>query len=164
MHAENPADYAMRAARAKAEAVAALRPDLPVLGVDTVVALGASILGKPKDEQDALRMLQELAGKTHEVISACHLQLADGGFRQLFSAARVFFAQWPLEVLRAYAAAGEAADKAGAYAIQGQGAFLVEKIEGSASAVVGLPVAQLGALLLELGIIAPVRPQHCQNM
>ena len=156
---ESPAAYAMRAAQAKALAVAALRPTLPVLGADTLVALGNKILGKPKDERDALHILLQLTGKTHEVISACHLQLANGDSRQFFGVALVHFAPWPESVLRAYAACGEAADKAGAYALQGQGAFLVERIEGSASAVIGLPVAQLGALLLELGIIAPRKVQ-----
>ena len=150
---ENPADYALRAAKAKAFAAAQARPDAFVLGADTVVALEGEILGKPRDKRHALDMLLRLSGKSHEVISACYCCLPDGTARHTTGNARVYFAPWPQEVLAAYAATNEVLDKAGAYAIQGEGVFLAQRIEGSASAVVGLPMAQLASLLLELGVI-----------
>ena len=150
---EDPADYALRAAKAKSFAAAQARPDAFVLGVDTVVAFDGEILGKPRDNRHALDMLLRLSGKSHEVITVCCCCLPDGTARFTAGNARVHFAPWPQEVLAAYAATDEVLDKAGSYAIQGQGAFLAHRIEGSVSAVVGLPMAQLASLLLELGVI-----------
>ena len=150
---ENPPDYAMRAAAAKAMAAAQARPGAFALGADTVVALEGEIVGKPRDREDALDMLLRLAGKSHVVISACCCCLPDGTARHVTGEARVHFFPWPLDVLAAYAATDEVLDKAGAYAIQGRGAFLAQRVEGSASAVVGLPMAQLVALLLDVGAI-----------
>jgi len=153
LNGENSADYALRAAQAKAFAAAQARPGAFVLGADTVVAFEGKILGKPRDKQHALNMLLCLSGKSHEVISACCCCSPDGTVRHATGSARVHFFPWPRDVLAAYAATDEVLDKAGAYAIQGQGAFLVQRIEGSVSAVVGLPMAQLASLLLELGAI-----------
>ena len=150
---ENPADYALRAARSKAFAAAQAHPGAFVLGADTVVALGGEIFGKPRDHRHALDMLLRLSGKSHEVISACCCRLPDGTARHTTGKARVHFFPWPREVLAAYAATDEVLDKAGAYAIQGGGAFLAQGIEGPVGAVVGLPVAQLVSLLLQLGVI-----------
>ena len=150
---ENPADYALRAAKAKAFAAAQARPGAFVLGADTVVALEREILGKPHDKRHALDMLQRLAGKSHVVFSACCCCVPDGTARYVAGEAHVHFFPWPRDVLAAYAAADEVLDKAGAYAIQGQGAFLAQGIEGSVSAVVGLPMTQLVSLLSELGVI-----------
>ncbi|MDR2695366.1 MAG: Maf family nucleotide pyrophosphatase [Deltaproteobacteria bacterium] len=150
---ENPADYALRAAQAKAFAAAQARPDAFVLGADTVVALEGEILGKPRDRRHALDMLLRLSGKSHVVISACCCYLPDGTARHTAGEARVHFFPWPRDVLAAYAATDEVRDKAGAYAVQGRGAFLAQGIEGSVSAVVGLPMAQLASLLSELGVI-----------
>ena len=150
---ENPADYASRAATAKALAAAQMRPGSFTLGADTVVALEGEILGKPRDRRHALDMLLRLSGKSHVVISACCCCLPDGTARHVAGEARVHFLPWPRDVLAAYAATDEVLDKAGAYAIQGQGAFLAQRVEGSVSAVVGLPMAQLVSLLLELGVI-----------
>jgi septum formation protein len=150
---ENPADYALRAAKAKALAGAQARPDAFVLGADTVVALEGEIFGKPRDRRHALDMLLRLAGKSHVVISACCCCLPDGTTRHVAGEARVHFFPLPQEVLAAYAATDEVLDKAGAYAVQGRGAFLAQGIEGSVSAVVGLPVTQLVALLSELEVI-----------
>jgi len=150
---ENPAAYALRAAEAKAFAAAQLSPGAFVLGADTVVALEGEIFGKPRDRRHALDMLLRLSGKSHEVISVCCCCLPDGTARHTMDKARVYFFPWPRDVLAAYAATDEVLDKAGAYAIQGQGAFLAQRIEGSVSAVVGLPMTQLVSLLLELGVI-----------
>jgi len=153
---EPPADYARRAAEAKAASVAAARPGCVVIAADTVVALHGETMGKPQDRADAVRMLARLAGHTHEVVSACCVALP-GGTRETFHAVtRVTMWNAPPAALAAYAATGEPDDKAGAYGIQGVGAFLVESIDGSWSNVVGLPVAELVQLLLRHGTIEPV--------
>ena len=153
---EPPADYARRAAEAKAASVAAPRPSCVVIAADTVVALHGEIMGKPQDRADAVRMLTRLAGHTHEVVSACCVALP-GGARETFHAVtRVTMWNAPPAALAAYAATGEPDDKAGAYGIQGVGAFLVGSIDGSWSNVVGLPVAELVRLLLHHGVIEPM--------
>lgn len=158
---EEPAAYARRAARSKAldaaEAAGGSGAGRILLAADTIVALGADILGKPEHRGQALDMLQRLAGRTHEVISAVCLLGPDGEEVLFHDVSRVRFAPWPTEVLRAYAATGEPDDKAGAYAIQGQGAFLAEAVEGSWSTVVGLPVTRLAREMLARGWLHPVR-------
>ena len=152
---------------------------LPViLAADTVVAIDGDILGKPHSPAHALSMLERLSGASHEVISAVCLLLppqcggipvasalpelnvqdtVQGDFRMLsFSdVSRVYFHHWPQPVLQAYVDTGEPNDKAGAYAIQGQGAVLVERVEGSWSTVVGLPVTPLAQVMISLGIMQP---------
>lgn len=152
---EPPTHYARRAAAAKAASVAASRPGCVVIAADTVVALYGEIMGKPRDRMDAVRMLSRLAGHTHEVVSACCVALPDGNSETFHAATRVTMWDAPAAALAAYAATGEPDDKAGAYGIQGVGAFLVESIDGSWSNVVGLPVAELVRLLLHHGIIEP---------
>ncbi|NHZ48464.1 Maf family protein, partial [Nitratidesulfovibrio liaohensis] len=144
-----------RAAAAKAASVAASRPGCVVIAADTVVALHGEIMGKPRDRMDAVRMLSRLAGHTHEVVSACCVALPDGNSETFHAATRVTMWDAPAAALAAYAATGEPDDKAGAYGIQGVGAFLVESIDGSWSNVVGLPVAELVRLLLHHGVIEP---------
>ena len=158
-HGETPAAYALRAATAKARAVAASADagaDDLILAADTVVALGHDILGKPADDADALDMLRRLSGREHEVITGVCCLFPDGSSAGFADTSAVRFHAWPEDVLRAYVRSGEPADKAGAYAIQGQGAFLVESVHGSWSTVVGLPVSRLAALLLEGGWMRPV--------
>lgn len=152
---EPPTHYARRAAAAKAASVAASRPGCVVIAADTVVALHGEIMGKPRDRMDAVRMLSRLAGHTHEVVSACCVALPDGNSETFHAATRVTMWDAPAAALAAYAATGEPDDKAGAYGIQGVGAFLVESIDGSWSNVVGLPVAELVRLLLQRGVIEP---------
>lgn len=158
---EEPAAYARRAAHSKAldaaEAEGGSGAGRVVLAADTIVALGADILGKPEHRGQALDMLRRLAGRTHAVISAVCLLGPDGEEVLFHDVSRVRFAPWPEDVLRAYAATGEPDDKAGAYAIQGQGAFLAEAVEGSWSTVVGLPVTQLAREMLARGWLHPVR-------
>ena len=127
-----------------------------ILAADTVVALGHDILGKPADDADALDMLRRLSGREHEVITGVCCLFPDGSSAGFADTSAVRFHAWPEDVLRAYVRSGEPADKAGAYAIQGQGAFLVESVHGSWSTVVGLPVSRLAALLLEGGWMRPV--------
>ena len=143
-HGESPAAYALRA-------LADAGADGLILAADTVVALDSDILGKPADDTDALDMLRRLSGRRHEVITGVCCLFPDGSSAGFADTSAVRFHAWPDDVLRAYVRSGEPADKAGAYAIQGQGAFLVESVHGSWSTVVGLPVSRLAALLLEGG-------------
>lgn len=149
---EPPADYALRVAG---------RPDADsaglILAADTVVALGHDILGKPADPADALRMLRRLSGREHQVITGVCCLFPDGTASGFADTSAVRFHAWPDDVLAAYVRSGEPADKAGAYAIQGQGAFLVAGVHGSWSTVVGLPVSRLADLLLSGGWMRPVR-------
>lgn len=166
---EPPALYAERAARIKAEAGAALRPDAVVIGADTIVVIpptgteAGTVLGKPADRNEAEAMLVRLCGRTHQVITACCLIVppvagdpAVPAERELFhDRADVSFGAWSREVIRAYAACGEPLDKAGAYAVQGVGSFLISRLNGSWNTVVGLPLEPLIRRLLQRGVIAP---------
>jgi nucleoside triphosphate pyrophosphatase len=143
---ESPAAYARRLARDKARAV----PGAWVLGADTIVVVGDAVLEKPADAEDAFRMLQQLSGKRHEVISAVCL-VADGVEHQAADTTAVYFRAMDAEFLRAYVATGEPLDKAGAYGIQGYGAALVERIEGDFFGVMGLPVRLVLDLLAQAG-------------
>ena len=155
---EEPEAYGLRLAGAKAAQVAQETKDSLIIAADTLVVLrepghAARILGKPKHAAEAFGMLHELSGRSHEVITAVHLVLPCGTPVAFTEATRVRFHPWADDVLRAYAATGEPFDKAGAYAIQGQGAFLVAEINGSWSTVVGLPVTRLVAELLKRELI-----------
>ena len=112
-----------------------------VVAADTVVALGSRILGKPAHPDEALTMLQSLAGKEHDVFSAVAV-LCPAGAIAFAVHTKVRMAAASAATLQRYVETGEPADKAGAYAIQGIGAFLIESIEGSWSNVVGLPLAE----------------------
>ena len=165
---QEPQAYAAEAARAKAHAAwngldGATRSHALVLAADTIVTLHGHILGKPHSADEALSMLRALSGEAHQVISAVCLALPqqDGQNEapreiSVSDTATVHFHYWPESVLRAYVATHEPDDKAGAYAIQGQGAFLVERVEGAWSTVVGLPLTPLAQNLLDLGFIEPV--------
>ena len=122
-----------------------------VLGADTSVVIDGRILGKPVDQADGLAMLAALSGREHQVLTAVALAAA-GGVEARVVECRVRFRQVaPEEALR-YWQSGEPADKAGGYAIQGLGAIFVSRIEGSYSAVVGLPLCETAELLREFGI------------
>ncbi|WP_126381363.1 Maf family protein [Desulfovibrio ferrophilus] len=155
MLGEDPDGYARRASLAKAEAVAKLNPEAIVIGSDTIVVLDNEIMGKPSGPDEAMLMLSKLVGNTHRVVSGCAV-FHPGGEPKLFSVSTdVTMGPQPLEVLFAYVATGEPMDKAGAYAIQGQGGFLVESISGSYNNVVGLPLHKLVDILFELRAIRP---------
>ena len=143
---ERPEAYVRRLARDKARAV----PGAWVLGADTTVALDDEILEKPVDAADALRMLQRLQGRRHQVHTAVCLR-ADGLEYQAQDATAVVFRAANDEMLRAYIATGEPMDKAGAYGIQGYGAALIERIEGDFFGVMGLPVRLVLDLLGRAG-------------
>lgn len=119
-----------------------------VIGCDTVVICEGEVLGKPLDEEDARRMLKLLSGKTHKVITGCTISCA-GSSSSFSVCTEVTFRSLTDEQIDAYIATGEPMDKAGAYGIQGQGALMVEKINGDFYNVVGLPVSELYVRLTE---------------
>jgi len=148
---EPPPTHALRLAREKAQRVAALHPSLPVLGADTVVTLGERILGKPASRADAAAMLADLAGRTHVVLTALAIRWEEREATHLESAS-VVIVPFVKSLFDWYVATGECDDKAGAYAVQGKGAALVERVEGNVQAVMGLPLAPLPALLARVGL------------
>ena len=153
---ELPADYVQRVTRAKLQAARARLtqsglPDAPILCADTTVALGRRILGKPADAADAVATLTLLSGRTHRVITA--VAVASGRRTRLaISTSHVRFGAMPPRAIEAYVAGGEPFGKAGAYAIQGAVAAWVERIDGSHSGIVGLPLFETAALLRWAGI------------
>jgi septum formation protein len=128
-----------------------------VIAADTVVALGREIMGQPASKVEALEMLKKLAGQTHIVYTGCCIRVPNGHHESFCVTSEVTMHPWPEPVLRAYVDGGESEDKAGAYSIQGQGAFLVERITGSWTSVVGLPLTELLAILFRNGIISSPR-------
>ena len=142
-------------ARRKAVEVAARRPGRMVLAADTLVCVKDLILGKPKDETDAMRMLSLLSGTWHEVHTGLCL-IAPDGFMQLETdTTRVRFLPLDGDLIRRYVSTGEPMDKAGAYAIQGLAGTFVSRIEGSPSNVVGLPLGLLSQFLQRAGVPFP---------
>ena len=123
-----------------------------VLGADTVVALDDLLLGKPRDRADALAMLQRLSGRVHRVVSAVALASAQG-LRHALSVSEVRFRKLSLTECAAYWDSGEPCDKAGSYAIQGLGALFIERLTGSYSGVMGLPLFETGELLTAAGLM-----------
>jgi septum formation protein len=146
---ESPGDMVLRLAVAKVEA-APIGPEHRVLGADTAVVINGRALGKPVDEADCLAMLAALSGRRHEVVTGVALSGPDGT-RTALSETDVYFREIRRDEALAYWQSGEPCDKAGAYAIQGLGGAFVERIEGSYSGVVGLPVFETVALLNEAG-------------
>lgn len=150
---ETPAAYVERLARGKAAAGLASLADRQavVLGADTTVVLDGRILGKPGERAEALAMLQALGGREHEVLTAVALA-AVGRSAVRVVRSRVAFRPLTSAEAEAYWATGEPLDKAGGYAIQGFAAVFVSGLEGSYSAVVGLPLCETAQLLAEFGI------------
>jgi len=148
---EAAADYVQRLALAKASAGSQQRPDLPVLGADTVDVHRGRILEKPRGREDALAMLMNLAGDTHQVMTGIAL-CRDGQQRVEVVVSDVRFRPIdPVEAAR-YWETGEPQDKAGGYGIQGMGAVFVAHLTGSYSNVVGLPLTETHALLANFGV------------
>jgi nucleoside triphosphate pyrophosphatase len=147
---EEAAEHAERLAREKAATIAARHPDAIVIAADTIVLIDGLVLGKPRDEADAERMLGMLGGQTHVVLTA--VAVAHGGaMRSGVESVRVTFRELSRARIRAYIATREPMDKAGAYGIQGYGATLVERIDGDYFAVMGLALARMIDLLAALG-------------
>ncbi|WP_112053598.1 Maf family protein [Onishia taeanensis] len=147
---ELPRDYVCRLAREKALAGAVLS-ELPVLGSDTAVVLDGEILGKPRDRAHALEMLAALSGNTHEVLTGVAVSGPQGLLDICVTTRVTLRAISPAEAA-AYWATGEPRDKAGGYGIQGRAAVFVSHIEGSHSAVVGLPLYETAELLARQGV------------
>lgn len=152
---QRPEEYAKYLAASKAENIAFNNKDSYVIGADTIVVERKNILGKPKNREDAVRMLSTLTGKTHRVITGCAIICPDGEKITFHAITEVDFVDCSIEVLKAYAATGESDDKAGAYAIQGKGAFLVKEVRGSYTNVVGLPLARMIETLVQCEILTP---------
>ena len=147
---EDPFTFAQRVAEEKAIAVAAnCRPEEIILGGDTIVVLRGRVLGKPSDPSDAVETLELLSGQQHTVGTALALALRDRLLASGIETTRVFFNRVSREQIVEYVASGEPLDKAGAYGIQGMGAFLVDRIEGSLDTVIGLPLTLLNDLARE---------------
>ena len=146
-----PAALVVENAKRKARAVAEKYPDSPVLGADTVVSSEGKIFGKPKDKDEARKMLTVLSGKMHEVTTGLAL-INRNEIRTTNVTTKVFFDTMTKADIDAYIATEESMDKAGAYAIQGKAARFIEKIEGSYSNVVGLPLNALIQLSKDLNL------------
>jgi septum formation protein len=156
---EPPERYVERLAAVKAETLWARLAEAeraPVLGSDTTVALDGRILGKPRDEVDGLRMLELLSGRTHQVYTAVALRWP-GGVSTRVNVSDVSFRALTPEERRAYWASGEPVDKAGGYAVQGLAAVFIERIAGSYSGVMGLPLYETAQLLETLGSLDLLR-------
>lgn len=153
---EAPSAYVQRVTGLKLDAAVARHrrlqlPPAPVLCADTTVAFGRTILGKPEDAQDAERMLAQLAGRTHRVLTAVAVQQGRRRHAAL-SVSRVRFAPLTRAQIARYAASGEPLGKAGAYGIQGAAAAFVEHISGSYSGIMGLPLFETATLLRQAGL------------
>lgn len=151
---EMPGDHVLRLARDKAYEAAARVEGRFFIGADTIVLCEGEIMGKPKDEADAERMLRKLSGIPHEVITGFVVfdRERDGLICKTVTT-RVYFKHLNDEEIREYVATGCPMDKAGAYAIQGGAAYMVERIEGSYTNVVGLPLCEVVEALRRIGAI-----------
>lgn len=151
---ESAIELVTRLAREKGSAVANNNPDTWVISADTIVCLDGNILGKPKDEQDAINTLLSLSGKTHSVHTAFALTHKENNICDTHCiSTEVTFTHFNERTAQRYVATQEPMDKAGSYGIQDRGAALVERINGSYSNVVGLPLAELIAQLEKHQII-----------
>ncbi|MES2910376.1 MAG: Maf family protein [Pseudomonadota bacterium] len=153
---ESPAAYVKRVTALKLDAALARMKrrrleSAPVLCSDTTVALGRVIYGKPENAGDAVRMLTELHGTTHRVLTAVAVQAGQRRFEAL-SASRVSFEAMSKAQIRDYVATGEPMGKAGAYAVQGRAAVHIMEIKGSYSGIMGLPLWETARLLRDVGV------------
>ena len=143
---EAPEAYVERLAIEKASAVLALRPGTTVIGADTTVVIDGQILGKPADAQDATDMLRLLQGRAHDVFTGVAVASASGVLAAV-AHTRVWFGVMTDEDISWYVASGQPMDKAGAYGIQGLASRFIDRIDGSYTNVVGLPVAVVFSIL-----------------
>jgi septum formation protein len=157
---EQPDDYVRRVTRLKADAAwqrVVMRRGLqrkPVLSADTTVALAGEILGKPADREDAERMLRMLSGTQHRVLTAVAIQF-EGRVEMAVSESLVTFTSLDDARIAAYVQTGEPYDKAGGYGIQGRAGAFVQRLEGSYTGVMGLPLYETGNLLRLFGVTVP---------
>lgn len=153
-----PVKFAKTLAEAKAGAVSEKHPDAWVIGADSIVVIEDRILNKPESEQDAYMMLSHLSGRTHRVITGYSIMCGSLGHSHTDACiTRVTFKELGDAEIRWYLQSAEPWDKAGAYAVQGTGAFMVKHIQGSYTNVVGLPVCEVVDYLHKNGIIDRAR-------
>ncbi len=146
-------EYALRLAQEKAQAVAQHYPQQYVLGADTIVVVDAEVLGKPRDAEDAVRMLRLLSGRGHQVTTAVSL-ISPGAHAQTRSCTtQVHFRKLAEDEIQQYVTGGEPMDKAGAYAIQGGASRWTDRMEGEFSNVVGLPLSLVTEMLRTNGLL-----------
>jgi septum formation protein len=151
---ESPQEHVIRLAEAKAREVASNYADHWVVAADTIVYINGSILGKPKSREEAVEMLRRLSGQEHRVLtgfSVCHLEKGRSGKEAVQTVVRM--KALPSVEMEWYVQTGEPFDKAGGYAIQGIGSFMIQSIQGSYTNVVGLPLCELIQMLNRLGAI-----------
>ena len=154
VNTESPREHVLRLAEAKAMEVASKYPDRWVVAADTIVYINGSILGKPKSREEAAEMLRRLSGREHRVLtgfSVCYLEKRNNDKEAVQTMVRMK-PLTPVEI-EWYVHTGEPLDKAGGYAIQGIGSFMIESIQGSYTNVVGLPLCELIQMLNRLGAI-----------
>jgi len=158
---ESAADMVVRLAIAKAAAArTGLQSSVPVIGADTVVVVDERVLGKPDSQDEGLEMLARLSGREHLVLTGVALDYK-GEVKSATSATEVRFREISPDEAAAYWQIGEPQDKAGAYAVQGLGGIFVERISGSYSGVVGLPVFETATLLVNAGLdVLPLSNSH----
>ena len=148
-----PVDLARENARRKAQAVAASRPGRWILGADTVVALEKRVMGKPASMDQAREFLAALSGQTHEVITACALLAPEGEAEIFHEVSRVTLQVLSHVMIGRYLGEVNVLDKAGAYAVQERGEWIVERLEGSRANVIGLPVEMLEQVFKKRGLL-----------
>ncbi len=149
----DPAALPRLNAERKAAAVAAMHPEALTLGADTVILCGGEIIGKPRSLKDAAAILRRLSGRTHEVLTGIAFRCPERGIESSFTAATaVRFRKLDEAAIARYLAAVPVLDKAGAYALQEHGDWLIESVEGEPENVIGLPVRQVAAELAALGL------------
>ncbi|MDA2916004.1 Maf family protein [Nitrospinae bacterium AH_259_B05_G02_I21] len=150
---DRPAQVAEALALAKADAVADDHPEALVLGADTLVCVGGRCLGKPADAAEARAMLEALSGRTHTVVTGVALIGRERGLQATaHETTAVTFRRLSEREIAGYAASGEPADKAGAYAVQGKAGLFVERVEGDYDNVVGLPLKTVARMLEAAGV------------
>ena len=148
---EQPRAHAERLAREKAAVVARDAPDAVVVGSDTIVVVDGDVLGKPRNDDEAIAMLGRLSGRSHTVMTAVAVSWR-GAQRSDVVEVGVTFHPLGAEEIAAYVATREPMDKAGAYGIQGYGATIVERVDGDYFAVMGLPLQRLVRLMADMGL------------
>ncbi len=152
---ESPKDFVLRVAYEKAQKVGTLFPDKWIIGADTAVVHKGRVLGKPASEKDASAMLKRLRGSWHKVFTGyCVLNVSKHIVYQDVAETKVFIKDLTDEEIEKYIRTSEPLDKAGSYAVQGKGGYMVKEIKGSYTNVVGLPICEITEVLLSLGVLS----------
>ena len=152
---ESPKEYVLRIAYEKARKVGDLFPDKWIIGADTVVVHKGKVLGKPKTDEDAFAMLKRLRANWHKVYTGyCILNASKQIVYQDVAETKVFIKDLTDDEIAKYVGTSEPFDKAGSYAVQGKGGYMVKEIKGSYTNVVGLPICEITEVLLSLGILS----------